>query len=36
MTDREREAEVEGEVGTPWSREPQAGLISGLWDHDLS
>ena len=30
------EAEGEGEVGSPLSREPDAGWITGPEDHDLS
>ena len=33
---RVREAEAEGEAGSPQSREPDAGLILGPSDHDLS
>ena len=31
-----RGAEGEGEVDSPLSREPHAGFIPGVWDHDQS
>ena len=30
------EQQREREADSPLSREPDAGLIPGLWDHDLS
>ena len=32
----EQQAKGEGEAGSPWSREPNAGLDPGPWDHDPS